>query len=473
MKPTSANMVSCLNETQRTFARTEPSAQRRVVVISGGASGTFEEEKNRLWTGKISIGSSDRGGNLRHLSVESSAMAKAIEAVTPGENHPNLLILMSDQHRSTCLGMCGDSTAVTPNLDRLARESIRFTNAYCTNPVCVPSRASIMTGLYHAHIETIENSTAFSPKHKTIADHFNKSGYLTGLIGKMHFVDGQTHGFSYKLEFNDWLQYLGPKGKLYADELGWPNSGAGLPDVESLWQDGDPWKGYRQPDGRLGHVAVGRVSELEEEDHFDSFVARESIRFLESYARRDEPFLLVSSFLKPHDPFMPAKRFADIFQPEQMKLSSTWGKADLEHLPKEVSQSIQNSSATPELKDASEARKRIAYYYGNLAQMDDCAGRVLQALHRLGLDRNTIVLYTSDHGELLSDLGLWKRANSIKGHVVFRSWYACRGALLQYAIRLSALFPWLQPWLICATYPCLARLTAKALPQWCGSLMCL
>jgi choline-sulfatase len=154
---------------------------------------------------------------------------------------------------------------------------------------------------------------------------------------------------------------------------------------------------------------------MEEQDHFDNFVARESIRFLENYAGNNEPFLLISSFLKPHDPFMPAKRFAEMFEPEQMQLSPTWGKADLKHLPSEVRSAIAECVWTPELKDAAEARRRMAYYYGNLAQMDDCAGQILGALKRLGLDRNTIVVYTADHGEMLGDLGLWNKFQFYEG----------------------------------------------------------
>ena len=347
------------------------------------------------------------------------AMGSIVQGPGASAEHrsaPNVLILMSDQHKRSCMGVAGDTVAVTPNLDRLAQQSIRFTEAYCFNPVCAPSRASIMTGLYSHNLESRGNSKSFSPKHKTVAHHFSRAGYLTALVGKMHFVDAQTHGFEYQLEFNDWCQYLGPRVRLYEDELGRRNSGAGIPQIESIWKgEGDPWKSHRQLDNRLGPVAVGRPSIMEEQDHFESFVARESIRFLEDYARDNEPFFLVSSFLKPHDPFMPAKRFAEMFEPERMELSQTWGKADLEHLPDRVRRSIEHCPFTPELKNASEARKRMAYYYGNLAQTDDCVGQVLRALNRLGLDHNTIVVYTADHGEMLGDLGLWDKFQFYEG----------------------------------------------------------
>ena len=329
---------------------------------------------------------------------------------------PNVLLIMSDQHRRSCMGAAGDSVARTPNLDRLAEQSVRFTDVYCTNPVCAPSRASLLTGLYNHNLNDRGNNQPYSPRYKTVAEHFNRAGYLTALVGKMHFVDAQVHGFQYELEFNDWFQSLGPKTKLYAEETFFSNSGAGLPQIESLWQaEGNPWKGHLKSDNRLGAVAVGRASKMAEADHFESFVARESIRFLENYGRGDEPFFLVTSFLKPHDPFMPAQRFADMFREQDMQLSPTWGKANLSSLPEHVRRDIETSHFTPELLHAEAARQRVASYYGNLSQTDDCIGQLLRALTRLGLDHNTIVVYTSDHGEMLGDLGLWNKFQFYEG----------------------------------------------------------
>jgi len=350
----------------------------------------------------------------------SGLAASAVSTVTlrasAARRKPNVLLLMSDQHKRSCMGAYGDSVAHTPNLDRLAAESTRFTAAYCTNPVCTPSRASIMTGLYSHHLEAQNNTTPYSPEHKTVAHHFNAAGYMTGLIGKMHWVDAQSHGFEYRMEFNDWFQYLGPKTQLYADELGERNSGAGLPEIDDLWREGgDPWKGHRHLDGREGSVAVGQVSEISEEDHFEEFVARESLRFLKRFGSGDRPFFLISSFLKPHDPFMPAKRFAEMFRPQDMQLPPSWGKADLTHLPKEVERAIHYNGPTPELRNPDEAKKHIAFYYANLAQMDDCLGRVVQAVHDLHLENDTIICYTSDHGEMLGDLGLWQKFEFYEG----------------------------------------------------------
>jgi choline-sulfatase len=321
----------------------------------------------------------------------------------------NVLLLMSDQHKRDCLGIAGDRVARTPHLDVLGRDSVRFTNAYCSNPVCTPSRASLLTGLYTHNHQTWNNATPWPIEHKTIAHHFARAGYVTGLVGKMHFVDAQTHGFDYRLDFNDWYQYLGPKTKLYSEELSRANSGSGMPQIDDLWRDaGDPWKGARDLDQREGPVHVGRVSKIPEADHFESFVARETVRFLRKFGGK-EPFFLISSFLKPHDPFMPAQRFADMFRSSDMRLPDSFGKVDLQRVPAEVRDSIRRNTPTPELRSLDEGRKRIAYYYANLAQMDDCAGAVLRALRELGLERDTIVVYTSDHGEMLGEHGLWQK----------------------------------------------------------------
>ena len=333
------------------------------------------------------------------LAGQAPSLAAAVRwagSAAAGRKPRNVLLLMSDQHRPGALGIAGDPYARTPHLDHLARSGVRFSSAYCTNPVCVPSRMSILTGLYAHNHGAVGNEVPLPFRVRTMAHAFDAAGYMTALVGKMHFVDAQTHGFAYRLDFNDWLQFLGPKAKLYADELGQANSGSGLPQIPALWSGyGDPWRGARKPDGREGPVQTGGVSKMDERDHFDSFVADESVRFLREHGR-EQPFLLISSFLKPHDPFMPAERFARMYQPEDMRLPDSWNPAT-------------RHAATPELRDPRLARLRMAMYYACLAQMDDCAGRVLRALDESGLAGDTIVLYISDHGEMLGEHGLWAK----------------------------------------------------------------
>jgi choline-sulfatase len=124
---------------------------------------------------------------------------------------------------------------------------------------------------------------------------------------------------------------------------------------------------------------------------------------------KQQPFLLITSYLKPHNPFMPAERFAKMFPAENMKLPDTWGKVDRSKVPVYIQRFIDHPAATPELLDPRWAKVRIASYYACAAQMDDNVGRVLGALRELDLEKDTIIVYTSDHGDMLGEHGLWQK----------------------------------------------------------------
>jgi choline-sulfatase len=345
--------------------------------------------------------------------LASSLVAKSGlgQAVTRTGKPKNVLFLMTDQHRPAALSINGNTPARTPNLDALARSGTRFEHAYCTTPVCAPSRASLLTGLWTHNHGVFSNDQPWPYEHKTLAHYFHRAGYITALIGKMHFIDAQTHGFDYRLDFNDWLQYLGPKMQIFADEIGErPSSGSGLPQIDDLWREsGDPWTGKVENDGRAGLVGLGGLAEMQEQDHFESFVTRESIRFLKRYSGH-EPFFLICSYLKPHDPIRPVPRFYNQFSAEQMNLPEAWHKVDLATVPSQIRESIHNSWITPELIDSvKNDKEHMALYYASLAQMDDNVGKMLQTLRDLGLEEDTVVLYTSDHGEMLGEHGLWQK----------------------------------------------------------------
>jgi choline-sulfatase len=321
----------------------------------------------------------------------------------------NVLFLLSDQHKAGAFSVEGDACARTPALDALARSGLRFRNAYCANPVCGPARASIWTGLHTHNHGVLANEVPWPVGLKSFVEGFRNAGYHTAAIGKMHFADAHSHGFDYRLDFNDWYQYLGPKAKLYADEVGRGLPGDGHPQIASLWREsGDPWQGQYARDGREAWTHLGRPSLIPEKDHFDSFVARETLNYLRQYAGQG-PFFAVASFMKPHQPFMPAERFARMFSAADMRLPATFGKVELANVPQHIRRRIAENPATPELLDPNKALQRIASYYGCLAQMDDCAASVLAGLRELGLEDRTIVVYTSDHGEMLGEHGLWQK----------------------------------------------------------------
>jgi len=170
----------------------------------------------------------------------------------PHSDKPNVLVIMTDQHRADLMTCAGRDLVPTPNIDLIASRGVRFTNAYCPYPVCVASRMALLTGLYAHSTGAITNRDRLDWRYRTIANHFAENGYLTGLIGKMHFVDAHNHGFEYYMSINDWLMYLGPKVQHYANEIAnhplgphffktVDDGGAGLPDISAgtaLFQDG-------------------------------------------------------------------------------------------------------------------------------------------------------------------------------------------------------------------------------------------
>lgn len=319
---------------------------------------------------------------------------------------PNVLFIMTDQHRSDLMTCAGRDLVPTPNIDHIASRGIRFTNAYCPYPVCVASRMALLTGLYAHSTGAITNKDMLDWRYRTMAHHFAENGYLTALIGKMHFGDAHNHGFEYYMSINDWLMYLGPKVQHYANEIAnhplGPNffktvndGGAGLPIIGDLWPKGSPW---------IGNVEQwsfdSMASKLEPEDHLDMFIAREAAKFITRY--RKQPFFLLTSFMKPHSPFYPPRQWAEKYPVDKMQLPEV---GDISKYPRHIQQRIQR------MKKLGEKRQRAhrAGYLGNLAFVDTCVGYVYKTLEKEGLLENTIVIYTSDHGEMDGDHGLFQK----------------------------------------------------------------
>ena len=122
-------------------------------------------------------------------------------------DRPNVLLIMTDQHRHDLMSCVGDSIVPTPHIDRIAQRGVRFANAYSAYPVCVAARMAMLTGLYAHQTGVIDNTDYLDWRYRTMAHHFADQGYLTGLIGKMHFGDAHNHGFEYYLSINDWLMF--------------------------------------------------------------------------------------------------------------------------------------------------------------------------------------------------------------------------------------------------------------------------
>ncbi|MDQ3699632.1 MAG: sulfatase-like hydrolase/transferase, partial [Chloroflexota bacterium] len=323
-----------------------------------------------------------------------------------GDRPLNVLWLMSDQHSVRALGCYGNPVVRTPRLDRLAIEGTTFERAYCSYPVCVPARFTMLTGRYPHHTGCTGNTTPLPLRERTAAHHFAQAGYATAFLGKLHPVDGQTHGFDYYMDFGHYYDYLGPKTAVFTAGMGAEDSGCGSPWITIFRGEGPHRSPWVAPDLPAHNDTLAVHELLAEEDHFESFVARETIRVLETY--RDEPLFVVASFLKPHNPFAPPAEYAALYRPQDLPLPQ-WPPEHPASLPPQIRGRTAPGAGTPE-GDAW-ARRFLAAYYGNVSHMDACAGRILDALERLGLAENTLVLYTTDHGEMGYEHGLRGKFN--------------------------------------------------------------
>ncbi len=302
----------------------------------------------------------------------------------PRTQRANLLFLCSDQHQTAASGCYGHETVKTPHIDEIASDGVRFNRTYCQSPVCVPSRGSIITGLYpHQHGARIlrDPLPAAVP---TIGHFFAEQGYQTGAIGKMHFVDEtQKHGFKHRLNASDYNARL----------------------------TGAERKRVRADQGGAGDV-IGKPSQLDEYLFRDTFYASESIAFLRQ--NRNRPFCLWSSFFMPHTPLVPARRYWDLYEGADIALPERSSR-ELEggfegHLIRAKERGWYQQSDD-------ELRTAIRGYYGNVSQMDANVGRVFDALRELGLDRNTVVVYASDHGEMAGAHRMWTKHNMFEQSV--------------------------------------------------------
>ena len=295
-------------------------------------------------------------------------------------DRPNVLFLCSDQHQASAAGCYGSTEVHTPNIDRIAESGVRFDRAYCQSPVCVPSRGSIITGVYpHSHGARILQDPLPEDAY-TIAHHFQEQGYQTAAIGKMHFGDeSQRHGFEYRLhgdEFRDTLT-----------------------DQE--------WRAFRKDQSSADSV-MGKASELSARYFQDTYYSDETVRFLREERDTDRPFCLWSSFFMPHTPLVPLKEFFDLYDPAKLNLPERTDHELEDGFEGHLTRAKQRGWYA---QTDDELRPSLAGYYGNTSQMDDNLGKVLDTLFELGLEKNTIIVYTSDHGEMAGAHRMWTKHN--------------------------------------------------------------
>ena len=303
---------------------------------------------------------------------------------------PNIVVIQADQMAAQALGAYGDAAARTPHIDALAEEGAVFDRAYCTTPLCAPSRASMMTGKLPSELGCFDNGDDFAASEPTFAHRLRARGYHTALVGRMHFIGpDQHHGFEERLTTD-----------VYPADMDM------VPDWERTLEDRLQWYHTADPVHEAG------VSTASVQQDFDDEVGFHALRHLNDRVRanqaagRDQPFLMVTSFIHPHDPYEPPRehwdRFAEGAIPDPAHPEVPDAAQDPHSHRLRTMCGFDRREPTLE-----EVRRARHAYYAAVAYIDDHVGRIRQRLEELGLAENTVVLVTSDHGDMLGEKGLW------------------------------------------------------------------
>jgi len=311
-------------------------------------------------------------------------------------DRPNVLILMTDQQRADCLGCAGHPLLRTPNMDRLAAEGMRFTHACTVSPICMPARASFISGRYvHSHAMW-NNKGQLPATDETMFHHLQRSGYCTAHIGKSHYYE---HRGGHLREHEDYMhargfdyvhETTGPWATLTTDSYmtdDWQRKGL----LDAFRED------YRKRRA-FGPAAVW-PSPLPPEEFLDSYIGRQAVRFIEEYDR-DEPFALFVGFGGPHEPWDAPAEYAAMYEPA--KTPPPIEPADPGAWVPEDAAEWQRLGRRDALTRQDVQRIR-ANYYGKITLIDEWFGRILQACQAKGVLDDLVVIFWSDHGEMAGD----------------------------------------------------------------------
>jgi arylsulfatase A-like enzyme len=338
----------------------------------------------------------------------------------PATNRPSFLFISTDQQRADCLGCYGNPVLQTPNIDSLAATGVRLDCAYVTNPLCMPARATLLTGRYPDAHRVRNNGIPLRTDERTLAAELGQAGYRTALIGKAHFAPYLSPAASDSLEALERWQiseldhWRGPYYGFEQVELTLshhrPEGHYGLWLAEHFPQAPDQMLRERKK-RQVGPAPDCWVSQVPVEAHNTTWIARRTIEQLK--ACQDEDFFIWCSFPDPHHPFAPPAPFATRYNPADMPPSPRRAGELAERPPHFLTyyetgrkhEGTQRGVIPAQITDE-QLQLIKAHYYGTIALIDQAVGEILRTLEALNLRQRTIVVFTSDHGELLGDHGL-------------------------------------------------------------------
>jgi arylsulfatase A-like enzyme len=342
---------------------------------------------------------------------------------------PNILLITSDQQHWATIGAANPEIQ-TPNLDRLVEEGTNFSRAYCANPTCTPTRASIITGKYPSQHGAWTLGTKLPESELTVGEVLGAHGYATALIGKAHFQplasteefpSLEAYPIMHDLDF--WRRFTGPFYGFDHVELARNHtSEAHVGQHYALWLEEKGclnWRDYFQPPtGTLAPDTRHRWP-IPERFHYDAWIAERSNSLLESYRDENRPFFLWASFFDPHPPYLVPEPWDTMYDPNLLTIPEVSLDEHLQNPPHfrltqedtpdfsawtESGHRIQGFSS--HRRPDTERRQLVATYYAMISLMDKYIGVILDKLDELGLTENTIVVFTTDHGHFFGQHGL-------------------------------------------------------------------
>ncbi len=313
---------------------------------------------------------------------------------------PNLLFIFTDQQRADTLACYGNDWIQTPHLNALAEQSFVFDNAYVTQPICTPARSSIMTGLYPHANGCIELNVPLRPETPTLAEMVSED-YICGYYGKWHLGDEiiPQHGFT------DWVSIE----DLYRRYYSKPENLAKFSTYHHYLVD----NGFSPDIERQGERVFDRVTtaRLPEEHVKARFTGREAARFI--YERQDQPFVLYVGLFEPHNPYLGP--LDDLYPPDELPVGPHFRRkpaADAALLHRMLADHYMDGGEMygADLSTEAGCRRIRAQYMGNVTLIDRAVGDIMHALEECGLTDNTIVVFTSEHGDMMGDHGLFEKS---------------------------------------------------------------
>lgn len=322
------------------------------------------------------------------------------------EKRPNILFIMTDQFRGDVMSGVG-GPARTPNLDALAAEGVCFTNCSTVSPLCVPARISMMTGKYPHTTGSWDNAAyALSPDANLWSKEIKKMGYSTAVFGKLHL----------HTDFGDMIArepIVHGYGFDVVNEISGPHSTCQTrTHMGEEWKEKGLWDAYCEDMESRGKIPRAKPSPLPLEDYYDSYVGRKAKEYLESYDG-EQPWFLHVSFGGPHEPWDTPEPYASMYDPADMPDPLPRIQDEAADRPQGV---LDDRFSRKPIQTSVQAAKEIrANYCGGVTLIDQKIGEIIEVIKKRGEWENTVILFTSDHGEMNGDHGIVNKRAFLRG----------------------------------------------------------